>query len=65
MAKGFLVKMITLRERPTKGGRSKVKSMYEFTRLMKRNFFIRNEIKTHFGHPKPMANNQKSYLDDE
>jgi hypothetical protein len=35
LARGFLVKTITLREHPTKGGRPKLKSMYEFTRLLK------------------------------
>jgi hypothetical protein len=39
--------------------------MYKFTRLLKWNAMIRNEIMIHFGHPKPIVNNQKSYSDDK
>jgi hypothetical protein len=40
LAKGFFSKTITLIEHPTKGGRPKLKSMYEFTRLLKRKVVI-------------------------
>jgi hypothetical protein len=63
--KGLLVKKIILRECPTKGRRLELKFMYEFTRFLKRKAIIQNEIMIHFGHPKPMANNQKPYLDDK
>jgi hypothetical protein len=59
------MKMIPLMEHPTKGRTLKLKSMYEFTRLLKRKVVISNEIMIHFGHPKPTTNNQKPYLDDE
>ncbi len=65
LARGFLSKAITFRECPTKGGRPNLKSMYEFTRLLKWKALIRNEIMIHFGHPKPTANNQKPYSNDE
>jgi hypothetical protein len=35
LAKGFLSKAITLKEHLVKGGRPNLKSMYEFTRLLK------------------------------
>jgi hypothetical protein len=35
LVKGFFVKTITFREHLTKGGRLELKSMYEFTRLLK------------------------------
>jgi len=41
LVKGLLVKTITLREHPTKGGRPKLKSMYEFTRLVKQKVVIK------------------------
>lgn len=65
LAKGFLAKTIIFRECPTKGGRSELKSMYEFTRLLKWKIVIRNEIMIHFGHLKLITNNQKPYLNDE
>jgi hypothetical protein len=40
LAKGLLVKMITLRERLAKGRRLKLKSMHEFTRVLKRKVVI-------------------------
>ncbi len=40
LAKGFHVKMITLREHLAKGGRLELKSMYEFTRLLKKKVVI-------------------------
>jgi hypothetical protein len=63
--RGLFMKMIPLRERSTKGGTSNLKSMYEFTRLLKRKVVISNEIMIHFGHPKPTTNNQNPYSDDE
>jgi hypothetical protein len=48
-----------------KGGRLHLGSMYEFTRMFKRKAMIWNKIMIHFGHPKPTANYQKSYLDDK
>jgi hypothetical protein len=65
LARGFLSKAITFREHPTKGGRPNLKSMYKFTRLLKWETVIRNEIMIHFGHRKPTANNQKPYSNDE
>jgi hypothetical protein len=41
----------------TKGGKPKLKSMYEFTKLLKRKAIIQNEIMIHFGHPKLTDNN--------
>jgi len=35
LARGLLPKTITLIERPMKGGRPNLKSMYEFTRMFK------------------------------
>jgi hypothetical protein len=35
LANGLLSKTITLRERPTKGGRPNLKFIYEFTRMLK------------------------------
>ncbi len=35
LARGLLPKTITFRERPTKGGRPNLKSMYKFTRMLK------------------------------
>jgi hypothetical protein len=35
LVRGLFMKMITLKEHPTKGGRPKLKSMYKFTRLLK------------------------------
>jgi hypothetical protein len=55
LVKRFIAKNITLRECPTKGGRPELKSMYKFTRLLKKKVVIQNEIMIHFGHPKPMA----------
>jgi hypothetical protein len=57
LAKGLLSKTITLRERLVKGRRPNLKSMYEFTRMLKWKAMIRNEIMIHFGHPKLIANN--------
>ncbi len=54
---GFFSKTITLKERPRKGGRPNLKSMYEFTRLFKQKVVIQNKIMIQFGHPKPTANN--------
>ncbi len=65
LAKGLLPKTITFRERPTKGGRPNLKSMYKFTRMLKQKAMTYNEIMIHFGHPKPTANNQNQYLNDE
>jgi hypothetical protein len=65
LTRGFLSKAITFKKRPTKGRRLNLKSMYEFTRLLKWKVVIRNEIMIHFGHPKLTANNQKPYSDDE
>jgi hypothetical protein len=65
LARGFLSKAITLQKHPTKGGRPNLKSMYEFTRLLKWKAMFRNEIMIHFGHPKPTGNNQKPYSDDK
>jgi len=65
LARRFISKAITLRKCPTKGGRPNLKSMYEFTRLLKWKVVIWNEIMIHFGHPKPTANNEKPYSDDE
>jgi hypothetical protein len=65
LARGFLSKAITLKEHPTKGGRPNLKSMYEFTRRLKRKVMIWNEIMIDFGHPKPTAHNQKLYSDEE
>jgi hypothetical protein len=48
-----------------KGGRPNLKSMYEFTRLIKRKVVNWNKIMIHFGHPKPIANNQKPYSDNK
>ncbi len=57
LARGLLSKTIALKEHPTKGGGLNVKSMYEFTRMLKLKVVIQNEIMIHFGHPKPTANN--------
>ncbi len=65
LARGFFSKAITLKERPMKGRRLNLKFMYEFTRVFKWKIVIQNEIMIHFGHPKPSANNQKPYSDDE
>jgi hypothetical protein len=62
LAKGLLSKAVTLKEHLAKGGRLSLKSIYEFTRLLKRKAMIRNKIMIHFGHPKPTANNQKLYI---
>jgi hypothetical protein len=35
LVRGLLMKIITLKEHPTKGGRPELKSMYKFTRLLK------------------------------
>jgi hypothetical protein len=35
LARGLLPKTITLIERPMKGGRPNLKSMYEFTKMLK------------------------------
>jgi len=40
LARGLLVKIITLKEHPTKGRRPELKSMYEFTRLLKKKVVI-------------------------
>ncbi len=42
-----------------------LESMYGFTRMLKWKAMIRNKIMIHFGHLKPIANNQKPYLNDE
>jgi hypothetical protein len=39
--------------------------MYEFRRLLKRKAMNWNEIMSHFGHPKPITNNKKPYLDEK
>jgi hypothetical protein len=65
LAKGFFSKTITLIKHPTKGGRPNLKSMHESTRLLKRKAVIWNEIMIHFGHPKPIANNQKPHSDNK
>ncbi len=57
LAKGLLSKTITHIEHPMKGGRPNLKSMYEFTRMLKRKAMIQNEIIIHSGHPTPTANN--------
>jgi hypothetical protein len=57
LVKGFLSKTITSIEHPIKGRRPNLKSMYKFIRLFKWKVVIRNEIITHFGHPKPTTNN--------
>ncbi len=47
-----------MRDRLAKGGgRLDLKSMHEFTKLLKRKLFIRNEIIIHFKFPKPIVNN--------
>jgi len=61
LAKGFLSKIIAVKEHATKRGRPNLKSMYGFTRLLKRKAMIENKIMIYFGHPKPIANNQKPY----
>ncbi len=48
-----------------KGRRPNLKSMYKFIRMLKQKAMIRNEIMIHFGHPKPIANNRKPYLNDK
>jgi hypothetical protein len=40
LAKRFFKKTITFREHPTKGRRPNLKSMYEFTRLLKQKVVI-------------------------
>jgi len=39
--------------------------MYEFTRMLKQKAMILSKIMIHFGHLKPIANNQKPYSDDK
>jgi hypothetical protein len=65
VGQGLLSKVITLNEHPSKGGRLNLKPMYEFTRLLKLKVVIRNEIMIHFGHPKLIANNLKTYSNDK
>jgi hypothetical protein len=65
LAKGILSKTITFKEHLVKGGRPNVKSMYEFTRMLKWKVVIWNKIMIHFGHPKATTNNQKPYSNDE
>jgi hypothetical protein len=57
LARGLFSKTITLIEHLRKGGRPNLKSMYEFTRMLKLKVVIHNEIMIHFGHPKPTTNN--------
>ncbi len=65
LARGLLSKAITLRKHLAKGRRPNLKSMLEFTRLLKQKAMIQNKIMIHFGHPKPTVNNQKPYSNDE
>lgn len=46
------------------GGRLDLKSMHEFTKLLKRKVVISNEIIIHFKFPKPIDNNRKPYFDE-
>ncbi len=65
LAQGFFTKTITIYDRPMKGrGQPDLKSMYKFTKQLKRKAIIRNEIMIHFGFPKLTANNQKPYSNE-
>ncbi len=65
VGQGVDFKNNTSKKHPTKGGRPNLKSMYEFTWMPKPKVMIHNEIMIHFGHPKPIANNQMPYSNDE
>jgi hypothetical protein len=45
-------------------GQPNLKSMYKFTKKLKRKAVIQNEIMIHFGFPKLIANNQKPYSNE-
>jgi hypothetical protein len=57
LARGLLSKAIKFRKCLVKGKRLNLKSMYEFTRLLKWKAMIHYEIMIHFRHPKLIASN--------
>jgi hypothetical protein len=62
---GLFVKTIIILDQPTKGRKQpNLKSMYKFTKQLKRKVVIRNKIMIHFGFLKLIANNQKPYSNE-
>jgi hypothetical protein len=60
---GLFAKTITIPDEPTKGKRQpNLKSMYKFTKQLKRKAVIRNAIMIDFGFPNLTTNNQKPYF---